>query len=207
MGDWYDTANAKHLFMHSRPVVGGVFLQLLYSNSIWSKWSKRDRLKASGWAPIPEPPVVKVVVPAADTKSSEWRYVTSAPSSNWMLPNFDDSSWKRGQSGFGTAATPGAKVKTTWDTNDIWIRREFELSADQINGLKLWMHHDEAAEVYINGVLACTTSAWTSQYELFELSKPGLKALKAGKNMVAIHCRQTSGGQYIDLGFVAVNPK
>lgn len=204
LGDWYDTANGNHNFMHSRPVVGGVFLQLLYSDAVWKKWSSRDTNKADGWAPIPKPPVVTPVVAAADTAPATWKYTTSEPVSGWNQFSFDDSQWLSGQSGFGTSGTPGAAVHTDWSSSDIWLRREIQLSGVDLSKLELWLHHDEDIEVYINGVLAFSASGWVSQYDVFPMSKEARKALKAGLNTVAIHCHQTSGGQYVDMGFVTV---
>jgi hypothetical protein len=38
------------------------------------------------------------------------------------------------------------------------------------------------------------------KYEEFPLSEAGRKALKKGRNVLAVHCHQTVGGQYIDVG-------
>jgi hypothetical protein len=70
----------------------------------------------------------------------------------------------------------------------------------------LLMHHDEDVEVYVNGVPAAQASGWTTQYEDFEMSAAAQASLKPGKNVIAIHCRQTAGGQYIDAGIVEVVP-
>jgi hypothetical protein len=57
---------------------------------------------------------------------------------------------------------------------------------------------------HLNGVLALRTSGYTSSYDAFPLTPAGKAAVKPGKNLVAIHCRQTQGGQYIDFGLVDV---
>jgi uncharacterized protein (DUF849 family) len=36
------------------------------------------------------------------------------------------------------------------------------------------------------------------------IDEKAAKALRAGANCLAIHCRQTTGGQYIDAGIVNV---
>jgi len=50
----------------ARPVVGGVFLQMLYDRQLWQKWAQRDLKKAANWAAMPRPPKIVTIVPAAD---------------------------------------------------------------------------------------------------------------------------------------------
>ena len=57
-----------------------------------------------------------------------------------------------------------------------------------------------------NGVAAATVSGYTTDYEEVPLNAAGRAALKPGKNVIAAHCLQTGGGQYIDLGLVNVDP-
>jgi hypothetical protein len=204
MTDWYFTDTAKKRGFTARPVVGGVFAQMLYDKAVWQKWARRDKTKASGWAPIPALPKVTTLVPAADTQAAVWRYTTTQPADDWSQPGFNDSAWSQGQGGFGTRNTPGAVVGTVWNTREIWLRREIELPAGKSSDPQAWFHHDEDAEVYINGVLALKLSGYVSGYDAFPLSPAGKAALKPGKNIIAIHCRQTGGGQYIDFGLVDV---
>jgi hypothetical protein len=206
MTDWYQTKSARKVGFTGRPVVGGVFMQMLYDKSVWSKYAGRDRTKAANWAPMPKPPVIEVIIPAADKQPAQWRYTLSNPPANWTDENFDAASWQEGLSGFGTPGTPGAIPTTLWNTGDIWLRRDVDISADQIKNVQIWFHHDDDAEVYINGVLALTAPGFVSSYDCFPLSDKALAALKPGKNTVAIHCHQISGGQYIDLGLIAVHP-
>jgi hypothetical protein len=101
--------------------------------------------------------------------------------------------------------TPGTTVRTEWSTPDIWIRRAFELPAGvRASELRLFVHHDEDARIYLNGRLVAELPGYTTDYEPVPLARDALEALRSGRNTLAIHCRQTGGGQYIDAGLVTV---
>jgi glycosyl hydrolase family 2 len=150
------------------------------------------------------PPIVKTVLPTSKVKAQTWRYTTTKPASDWYSTNYDDSKWKSGPGGFGTEGTPGAVVGTKWSGSDIWIRRTVELKDTKWSNPQLSIHHDEDAEVYINGQLAAKFKNYTSGYTMQPLNSNEYKALKSGRNVIAVHCRQTTGGQYIDVGLIDV---
>jgi hypothetical protein len=149
------------------------------------------------------PPTVVDVVPTSQAEGRKWRYTTTKPAAGWEKPEFDDAQWQEGPGGFGTAGTPGAVVRTTWNTADIWLRRTVELR-DVPADLHLLIHHDEDTEVYFNGVLAAKVGGYVTDYGIEPISAAALKALRPGSNHIAVHCHQTAGGQYIDVGLVRV---
>jgi hypothetical protein len=160
-----------------------------------------DRIAAVNRGDVSQVSQYRVVVPTArDRKDITWRYTLEKPAEGWFENAFDDSAWKEGPAGFGTKGTPGAIIGTEWKTDDIWLRREFMLSDAKYSSLQLLIHHDEDVEVYINGVLAVKLPGYISDYEEFPISAEALATLKPGKNRFAVHCKQTSGGQYIDVG-------
>jgi hypothetical protein len=155
---------------------------------------------------FPPAPELKPLAPTAQKTPITWQYTFEKPAENWYLPEFDAASWKSGPAGFGTEGTPGSIVRTDWETSDIWIRREFALEERELGEVLLLMHHDEDAEVYFNGVLAAKITDYSSSYEEYDIEAEGKAALRPGKNLIAVHCRQTKGGQYIDVGLVEVIP-
>lgn len=51
--DWYDTKSGRKVGFTARPVIGGVFMQMLYEKKAWKKYAGRDETRAREWAPIP----------------------------------------------------------------------------------------------------------------------------------------------------------
>lgn len=158
-----------------------------------AKWHK------ALFGPAPE---FRDLVPTSEKDAQKWRFTTDKPADGWQTPDFDATKWEESEGGFGTKGTPGAVVRTEWKTADVWIRRDFELKELPAGEVMLRMHHDEDAEVYVNGVLAVKAPGYTAGYAEFPLTAAGRKALKPGKNVIAIHCHQTGGGQYIDAGLI-----
>jgi hypothetical protein len=206
MTDWYFTSDARKRGFTARPVVGGVFLQMLYDKAVWAKWAGRDATRAANFAPMPTPPVLVDVVSTAAEAPTTWRYVLEKPAGDWFKADFDDAAWRQGPSGFGAEGTPGATIGTAWTTRDIWLRRTVTLPDLKGAEVGLRVHHDEDAEIYLDGVLAATLPGYTTGYEAAPISPAAAAALKPGPLTIAIHCRQTSGGQYIDAGLVRVVP-
>jgi len=150
------------------------------------------------------PPEFREVVPTSEKTAQKWRYSTAKPGDGWEKADFDAAKWTEAGGGFGTAGTPGAFIGTEWNIADIWLRRAFELKEAPKGEVMLRIHHDEDAEIYLNGVLAAKVTGYTTSYVEVPLTAAGAKALQAGKNVIAIHCHQTGGGQYIDAGLVEV---
>ena len=93
-------------------------------------------------------------------------------------------------------------VRTRWDTKYIWMRRTVLLKQGEIDNLWLNMLHDEDAHVYLNGVRAANTKGHTTAYVPVQISDEARAVLKPGENTIAARCRQTDGGQSIDIGLI-----
>ncbi len=199
--DSYKTDEVGSKGMHSRPVIGGVFIKLLADRALWAKWAGMDKAKAADWALLPASPKIVDVIPTARTSPQMWRYTTDAPPEGWNAPGFDDKAWKEGKSAFGKSVPH----HTEWSTADIWIRRTWTLPQGNFGHLGLNIFHDEDIEVYVDGVLAAKEPGYITAYDVFEIKPEALALLKPGATVtVAAHCHQTVGGQGIDIGLVDV---
>lgn len=140
-----------------------------------------------------------VRVETSEQAAQTWRFVQENPADDWFAIGFDDSSWQEGPGGFGRAGTPGAVVHTPWHNAHIWLRRTFRLEAIPTS-IVLRLHHDEDVRVFLNGTEVFANSGYAREYADFDITAVALPLLQTGKNVLAIECRQTGGGQYIDAG-------
>jgi hypothetical protein len=148
----------------------------------------------------------RIIVSDATVDEPAWRYTFRQPANRWLLTDFDDSQWREGKAGFGTLGTPGAVVRTLWNSSDIWLRRRIVLQKADLEKPRLELHHDENVEVYLNGALAFKQGGFLTDYSQFDISPQAHRALHVGTNAIAVHCHQTIGGQYIDVGIVEPRP-
>ncbi|MDB5210636.1 MAG: hypothetical protein JWQ30_1463, partial [Sediminibacterium sp.] len=150
-----------------------------------------------------EEKVYETVLPAADEQAYQCKFTETEPAEGWMNKNFNDVQWKTGAAPFGSSKS---RSKTLWTSKNIWMRRSFVLNDLNINKLFLKLHHDDNVEVYLNGSLVYTCNCWNGKPQLFELTDEMKSKLVKGENIIAIHCANTAGGAWLDVG-LANEPK
>ena len=146
------------------------------------------------------------LLPDATRTAVAWRYTFKKPAGGWTAADFDDASWKEGKAGFGSEGTPGAVIGTPWKTHDVWLRTAFDVDGQKFEKAAIRVHHDEDVTVFVNGKKVFSAAWYITDYELHDVTPALRKALRKGRNVVAVCCHQTTGGQYVDVGFV-LDPK
>ncbi len=139
------------------------------------------------------------IVPAADETPWQCKYTETEPQGDWKDNQYDDNNWKTGTAPF---TDDKQQAKTLWTSKDIWVRRTFTYANQDINKLVLKLYHDDNVEVYLNGDEVYNYTGWTSDYKLIPLKDKFKNRLKNGQNVIAIHCANTSGGSWLDVGLV-----
>ncbi len=153
---------------------------------------------AGQFVPLPPNPDPDLVPTAADDEAQAWRYTADEPADGWAKPGFEDKAWRSGLSGFGHGV---GKPATPWTSADIWLRRTVTLPPKLPPTIDVLAYHDGDVQVYLNGVLAASAAGVTHGYERLPMSAEARATLKPGEpNVVAVHCHQTTGGQFIDVG-------
>lgn len=150
------------------------------------------------------PATFAVLVGSARDGETTWKVTEVDPGTGWNAPNFDDAKWKTAVGGFGAKGGSEKDIRTPWTSSDIWLRHEFDYAGQVYNEAMLAIHFDNATEVYLNGALIWKSEpkAWNDGYAPVEVTAAVKKGLKQGRNTLAVHCHQDTGGQFIDLALL-----
>lgn len=144
------------------------------------------------------------ILASSDDEDYQFSYTESAPAANWKNTDFNAAGWKTAGAPFGDLRN-GAK--TAWTTKELWVRRTFELKDPALKDLTLKLNHDDNVEVFLNGDLIYSFIGWTSnRFTYVPLKDAVLKNLKKGKNVLAIHIKNTIGDAWLDAGLISSAP-
>ncbi|MFT4093888.1 MAG: DUF4965 domain-containing protein [Niabella sp.] len=140
----------------------------------------------------------QVLLPAAADKAYSVKYTGRQPANDWKSTGFNDSKWEKGEAPLGDG---DPLVKTQWQSDELWVRREFTILNNKEDDLYLKLNHDDNIEVYLNGVEIYKAEGWVHKYIYIPI-KNAASVIKNGKNVLAVHIKNTAGDRYLDFGLV-----
>ncbi|ANH80738.1 glutaminase [Niabella ginsenosidivorans] len=146
-----------------------------------------------------EVPVYKTLLATSEEQPYKVRYTEKDPGQGWNSEQFRETNWKTGEAPFGDQASA---IKTPWQSEDLWVRRTFEL--EELPGAPVYLKikHDDNIEVYLNGAVVYSCNCWVDKYSYIPI-KDAASLLRKGKNTIAVHIKNTKGGQFLDFGLAA----
>ena len=147
----------------------------------------------------------ETIAPMANEEAWNARYSREKQPNGWELNDFNDATWKEGKAAFGSPDL--SYVRTHWNdqNSDLYVRRTINIDAKDLNSdLALIYSHDDVFELYINGKKVANTGEIWREGIVLKLDDKLKKLLKPGKNIIASHCHNTTGGAYTDFGLFKI---
>ena len=151
-----------------------------------------------------ESKVYKTLLPASDEEEYLASYSERKPDDNWYTPDYSVKNWKKGKAPFSDDKN---QARTVWTSDDIYYRRTFDLDNPDLKTMYLKLRHDDDVVVYINGEKAYDFIGWQHSFKYIPIENSILKNLKPKDNVLAIHVKNTGGGQWLDAGLVTEKEK
>lgn len=138
------------------------------------------------------------LAPLAVEEPWEATYTFSEPETQWYEESYRAEGWKRGPAALGTKGF--AATLTPWETERVWVRREFEVQED-LAGKQLYLAYgnDDDAVFYINGIKVLDTGH-ECHTNVYAPVPDGV--VRTGKNVLAATCTNTGGRAYLDMGIM-----
>ncbi|MFN8345231.1 MAG: DUF4965 domain-containing protein [Spirosomataceae bacterium] len=154
------------------------------------------------------PTLYDALLPTGETKPYEALYTVTKPAAGWEQPDFVPQDWKKGSGPFGDSPASRTPFRNgRIDKDGIFIRREFNYDGKVDPAqLLLTLINDDDITVYLNGTRIFTKPCCAGEYIHSPLSAEGQKALRKGRNVLAVHCISPVGESFVDVGLVSVVP-
>ena len=148
-----------------------------------------------------EKTLLESIVPMATEEPWAGLYTRTTPSDGWEMPDFDAKGWKEGKAAWGSDGLPAVNTRWSATNSDLFVRRTVDIkAADLQEDLYLVYSHDDVFEIFINGTKVATTGETWREGVKLRLDGELKGLLKPGKNIIAAHCHNTTGGAYTDFG-------
>ena len=148
-----------------------------------------------------EKTLLESIVPMATEEPWTGLYTRTTPSDGWEKPDFDAKGWKEGKAAWGSDGLPAVNTRWSATNSDLFVRRTVDIkAADLQEDLYLVYSHDDVFEIFINGTKVATTGETWREGVKLHLDGELKGLLKPGKNVIAAHCHNTTGGAYTDFG-------
>jgi serine/threonine protein kinase len=140
------------------------------------------------------------LVPLATNDPAAWYYTNVKPADDWSAFNFSTEGWSAGPLQIANPCySPRDDKAAPYHTN-LWLRREFEVRDIPAGKLVLLLNRNQDAEVFLNGVQITPVIDWSDSEVLVPCLPVTSSALRTGRNVLALHCRDADAGTMIDAG-------
>ena len=145
--------------------------------------------------------ILSPIAPMADEERWEGRVSREVQKDGWQAEDFNAEAWDVQKAAWGSPNLDYISSRWSRENTDVYIRREVELTADQLaEDLYLKYSHDDVFQLYVNGTeVASTGETWVDNVVL-HVDEEMKKLFHEGKNIIAAHCHNTTGGAYADFG-------
>ena len=125
----------------------------------------------------------------------------------WYMVDDYHVDYGEGADFYSAGPSRGIGGSGLWANNQLYVSKNYIASRTLAKGPIRVLFELDYEPFDVNGVKVRELRAYSTSYRDVLLGPEAAAALRRGANVLAVHCRQTAGGQYIDAGLVVLRAK